>query len=392
MAPRAERLWHAQPARQRHQPLPAPAREQPHRVVGVVRRGLRRSRPPRCARAAVRRVRRLPLVPCHGARVVRGPGDGGPGQRAIRGDQGGPRGAPRHRRRVHGGDAGDDRLGRLADDVLPHAGRGAVPLRHLLPAAAAARDARLPAAPGRRHEGVAGGRRAGSRRGGGDRCAAGRQRRCRAAPRARRRRGARPCCGRAGRGVRPRARGFRRRAEVPPVDGVGVPAAPPRAHRLGRGTAARRAHGGADGPRRDVRPARRRVRPLQRRRSLGRAALREDALRQRPAAAGLRPPRAGHRRGAPAAGRRGDRRVPAPRAPHAGRRFRLGPRRRHRRRRGPDLRVDAAAAARGARTRRRRVGRGAARRHRRGHVRARDVDPAVPARPRRRHAVGTAAR
>ena len=43
-----------------------------------------------------------------------------------------------------------------------------------------------------------------------------------------------------------------------------------------------------DGPRRHVRPARRRVRPLQRRRALGRPALREDALRQRAAAAGLR--------------------------------------------------------------------------------------------------------
>ena len=49
---------------------------------------------------------------------------------------------------------------------------------------------------------------------------------------------------------------------------------------------------GADGTRRDVRPARRRVRPLQRRRALGGAALREDALRQRAAAARLRAPRA----------------------------------------------------------------------------------------------------
>ena len=43
-----------------------------------------------------------------------------------------------------------------------------------------------------------------------------------------------------------------------------------------------------DGPRRDLRPARRRLRALLRRRRLGRPALREDALRQRPAAAGLR--------------------------------------------------------------------------------------------------------
>ena len=45
---------------------------------------------------------------------------------------------------------------------------------------------------------------------------------------------------------------------------------------------------GGHGPRRHLRPARRRLRPLQRGRRLGRAALREDALRQRPAPAGLR--------------------------------------------------------------------------------------------------------
>ena len=43
-----------------------------------------------------------------------------------------------------------------------------------------------------------------------------------------------------------------------------------------------------DGPRRHLRPARRRLRPLQRRRVVGGAALREDALRQRAAAAGVR--------------------------------------------------------------------------------------------------------
>ena len=50
-----------------------------------------------------------------------------------------------------------------------------------------------------------------------------------------------------------------------------------------------------DGPRRNVRPARRRVRPVLRRRRLGRAALREDALRQRPAGPGLRAPVAADR-------------------------------------------------------------------------------------------------
>ena len=54
--------------------------------------------------------------------------------------------------------------------------------------------------------------------------------------------------------------------------------------------------GDRDGPRRHLRPARRRIRPLQRRRLLGGAALREDALRQRAAAAGLRALGAAHRK------------------------------------------------------------------------------------------------
>ena len=149
----------------------------------------------------------------------------------------------------------------------------------------------------------------------------------------------------------------RRRAEVPAVDGAGVPAAPPRAHRLGHRAGDGRADLRADGPRRDLRPARRRVRPLQRRRALDRAALREDALRQRAAAARLRAPGPGHRLGArPARGRR-DRRVPAARPAHPRGRVRLGAGRRHRRRRGPDLRLDARPAARRARRRRRRLGR-----------------------------------
>jgi uncharacterized protein YyaL (SSP411 family) len=60
------------------------------------------------------------------------------------------------------------------------------------------------------------------------------------------------------------------------------------AARTGRRAGARRAHLPRDGLRRDVRPARRRLRPLLGRRAVGRAALREDAVRQRPAAARLR--------------------------------------------------------------------------------------------------------
>ena len=58
----------------------------------------------------------------------------------LRRRQGRPRGAARHRRGLHGGHPGDDRAGRLADDLLPHPGGGALPLRHLLP------DGALPAA------------------------------------------------------------------------------------------------------------------------------------------------------------------------------------------------------------------------------------------------------
>ena len=44
-------------------------------------------------------------------------------ERALRQHQGRPRGAARRRRRLHGGHPGDDRAGRLADDRVPHARR-----------------------------------------------------------------------------------------------------------------------------------------------------------------------------------------------------------------------------------------------------------------------------
>ena len=78
-------------------------------------------------------------------------------------------------------------------------------------------------------------------------------------------------------------------------------------HHARTGDASRSRHGlphsRGDGPQRHVRPARRRLRPLRRRRRLGRAALREDALRQRPPPSRLhdvveghsRPPRRTHR-------------------------------------------------------------------------------------------------
>ena len=92
----------------------------------------------------------------------------------------------------------------------------------------------------------------------------------------------------AGRVLRRGARRVRERAEVPAVDDAGVPAAAPRADRGRAGALDGGAHHGGDGPRRHLRPARRRVRPVLGGRGLGRPALREDALRQRAARPGVR--------------------------------------------------------------------------------------------------------
>ena len=70
-------------------------------------------------------------------------------ERALRLDQGRPRGAAGPRRDLHGRRAGDDRLRRLADVRLPDPGPRAVLRRHVLPARGSARDARLPARPRR---------------------------------------------------------------------------------------------------------------------------------------------------------------------------------------------------------------------------------------------------
>ena len=90
------------------------------------------------------RVFGLPLVPRDGAGVLRGSRDGGDDQRALRPDQGRPRGTTRRGRPLHGGRAGDDRPGWLAAQRLPRP-RGRSLLRgHLLPARAPPRPAELP--------------------------------------------------------------------------------------------------------------------------------------------------------------------------------------------------------------------------------------------------------
>ena len=133
-----------EPARGRDQPLPAPARAQPRRLDTVGSGGAGAREVARPADLPLDRLRRLPLVPRHGARVVRGRGDGRRAQRRLRRDQGGPRGAPGPRPAVHGRRPGDDGPGRLADERVPDARGPAVLRRHLLPGHAAPRDAVVP--------------------------------------------------------------------------------------------------------------------------------------------------------------------------------------------------------------------------------------------------------
>ena len=92
------------------------------------------------------RLRRLPLVPRDGARVLRGPEVAALMNERLRLHQGRPRGAPGRRRDLHGRRPGDDRPRRLAAERVPDA-RGRSVLRGHLLAARAAPEA---CPPGRR--------------------------------------------------------------------------------------------------------------------------------------------------------------------------------------------------------------------------------------------------
>ena len=83
--------------------------------------------------------------------------------------------------------------------------------------------------------------------------------------------------------LRPQARRVRLAAQVPAADDLRVPAAALPADRGLRSIAYGRADPTKNGNRRHIRPDRRRISPLFDRRVLARAALREDAVRQRPA-------------------------------------------------------------------------------------------------------------
>ena len=96
---------------------------------------------PRPPRVPLGRVLVVPLVPRHGARVVRRSRDRRADERTVRQRQGRPRGAARRRRRLHASGAGAHRARRLAHERVVHPGRTTVLRRHVLPERRSARDA-----------------------------------------------------------------------------------------------------------------------------------------------------------------------------------------------------------------------------------------------------------
>ena len=281
---------HGQRARRRDLALPAAAQGQSRRLAAVGSGGDRAR--PRTGPAAARlhRLLGLSLVPRHGARVLRERRDRRAHERALRLRQGRPRGAPRRRRDLHGGRAGDDRQRRLAAERLPHARAGPVLRRHVLPARAAPRDAELADGAAGRRAGLGHAARGDPRAERRDGGAAVRGR----APEAGRRARSTPqilddAVAQLRRAVRLAARRLGRRAEVPRRLDDRVPAAP-------RRDADVALHAALDGLGRHQRPDRRRLRALLDRRELDGPALREDALRQRAAGRRLPARLAGQRR------------------------------------------------------------------------------------------------
>ena len=290
---------------------------------------------------ALDRLLGLPLVPRDGARVVRGRSHGPAHERALRQREGRPRGTARPRLGLHGRGRHPDRPRRLADDRLPHPRGRAVLRGDVLPAGTASRPAELPPGtrggllrvprPPRGHRAL--GPPAGRRRPPLERAAA----LARAASAC----AARWSGPRAGRAVRSPVGRIRPRAEVPARLGARVPRP---ARRAGHGDQdARR-----DGRGRDVRPRRRRLPPLLGGRAVARPSLREDALRQRAPRPRLSACVGRHWRREIPQGCGIYARVHASRARAARGRIRLGAGCGHRRRRGPDLHLDARGAGGGA--------------------------------------------
>ncbi len=279
-----------QPALAGVEPLPPAARPQPGRLAPLGRRGVRRGAGAGRPRLPFRRLFHLPLVPRDGGGIVRGPRDRRDAQPALRARQGRPRGAPRRGHRLHAGGAAPHPARRLADERLPHARSQAVLRRDLLPSPR--RRARSPGRVPHLAHGAAPDLCAGARaRGGGCRADLARRPgkpRARSAHRGARasrlawrdvllRRGVRPGRGR---------RAARAQVSLQPAHAVPAPLRAPHGRRAGL------AHGHADAPEdgagRHLRSGGRRVPPLLDRRPLAGAALREDALRQRPAGPGVR--------------------------------------------------------------------------------------------------------
>src|SRR5438874_5635236 len=131
---RGVRWAYGQPAGSTDEPLPPRTRRQPGRLVplGPGRAGKGAGRGP--SHPLEHRLQRLPLVPRHGPRIVRGPGDGRADEPVLRLHQGRPRGATRPRPGLHARSPGNDRLRRVADDRLPAPRWNALLRRDLFPA------------------------------------------------------------------------------------------------------------------------------------------------------------------------------------------------------------------------------------------------------------------
>ena len=342
-----------------------------------VRRGARARRP----RPPLGGVCRVPLVPRHGSRVVRGRGRGTGAQRGLRRGQGGPRGTPRHRRGLHGGHDRPHGARRLADDRAsspPTATRSSpAPTSPRVSSSASRRGHRRldhPARPGPRQ------RRP-------HRLAAARALRPRDRPRLGRGR-ARAAAVQLRGQFDHAAAGFGGAPKFPPsmvlefllrhhartgsADALAMAASTCEA--MARGGLYDQLGGGFARYSVDARW----VVPHFEKMLYDNAQLLRvyTHLHRR------------HRRPARPPGGPGDGRVPAARPAHRRGRPRLGAGRGHRRCRGPDLCVDAGPARRGARRGGRRSGGHAAHRHDGGHLRARLVHAPAAGRPGRRRVVG----
>ena len=171
----------------------------------------------------------MPLVPRHGARVVRGQRDRAPHEPALRQHQGGPRRTSGCRFDLHARGPGHDGPGRVAADGLPHAGRRSILRRHLLPPRAPARHAVVPAGPARRRRRLRDAARGGGEpRGPPDRDTGPQRNRGAAGVRPLRRPGRQDLRARGlvrRQNVRPLERRLRDRAQVPPAGVPRLPAA-----------------------------------------------------------------------------------------------------------------------------------------------------------------------